>query len=141
MIKFVLTKIRGSFKAKKVIVKSLLVFDFLCRYLLLLKITVKPNPSMTMCLPSPSLTVMFGFGTTRWSIAPFLSAWIFVWMSFNFFHAIKRSCLSTIWTFELLWQISVPHNEIDKVDKGGLDKMTLIEVLATSFYLDTLHAI
>jgi ribosome biogenesis protein BRX1 len=26
------------------------------------------------------------------------------------------------------YQISVPHNEIDKVDKGGLDKMTLIEV-------------
>jgi ribosome biogenesis protein BRX1 len=25
-------------------------------------------------------------------------------------------------------QISVPHNEIDKVDKGGLDKMTLVEV-------------
>ncbi|KAL5668536.1 hypothetical protein ACJX0J_020757, partial [Zea mays] len=25
------------------------------------------------------------------------------------------------------YQISVPHNEIDKVDKGGLDKMTLIE--------------
>ncbi|KAM3226955.1 hypothetical protein ACQJBY_059114 [Aegilops geniculata] len=26
------------------------------------------------------------------------------------------------------YQISVPHNEIDKVDKGGLDKMTLVEV-------------
>ncbi|KAJ4816709.1 hypothetical protein LUZ62_029275 [Rhynchospora pubera] len=26
------------------------------------------------------------------------------------------------------YQISVPHNEMDKVDKGGLDKMTLIEV-------------
>ncbi|AQK72194.1 ribosome biogenesis protein BRX1 homolog 1 isoform X1 [Zea mays] len=26
------------------------------------------------------------------------------------------------------YQISVPHNEIDKVDKGGMDKMTLIEV-------------
>ncbi|KAJ3679740.1 hypothetical protein LUZ60_017751 [Juncus effusus] len=26
------------------------------------------------------------------------------------------------------YQISVPHNETDKVDKGGLDKMTLIEV-------------
>lgn len=25
-------------------------------------------------------------------------------------------------------QISVPHNETDKVDRGGLDKMTLIEV-------------
>jgi hypothetical protein len=25
----------------------------------------------------------------------------------------------------------VPHNEIDKVDKGGLDKMTLIEVKAS----------
>uniref|UniRef100_A0A804NSR5 Brix domain-containing protein n=2 Tax=Zea mays TaxID=4577 RepID=A0A804NSR5_MAIZE len=29
---------------------------------------------------------------------------------------------------EMITQISVPHNEIDKVDKGGLDKMTLIEV-------------
>ncbi|PIA45595.1 hypothetical protein AQUCO_01600066v1 [Aquilegia coerulea] len=26
------------------------------------------------------------------------------------------------------YQISVPHNEIDKVDRGGLDKMTLVEV-------------
>ncbi|PKA53095.1 hypothetical protein AXF42_Ash019003 [Apostasia shenzhenica] len=26
------------------------------------------------------------------------------------------------------YQISVPHNETDKVDRGGLDKMTLIEV-------------
>ncbi|XP_068642714.1 ribosome biogenesis protein BRX1 homolog 2-like [Aristolochia californica] len=26
------------------------------------------------------------------------------------------------------YQISVPHNEADKVDRGGLDKMTLIEV-------------
>uniref|UniRef100_A0A0D9VHQ4 Brix domain-containing protein n=1 Tax=Leersia perrieri TaxID=77586 RepID=A0A0D9VHQ4_9ORYZ len=26
------------------------------------------------------------------------------------------------------YQISVPHNETDKVDKGGLDKMTLVEV-------------
>lgn len=25
-------------------------------------------------------------------------------------------------------QISVPHNETDKVDRGGLDKMTLVEV-------------
>ncbi|KAH7674089.1 Ribosome biogenesis protein BRX1 protein [Dioscorea alata] len=29
---------------------------------------------------------------------------------------------------ELIMQISVPHNEIDKVDRGGLDKMTLVEV-------------
>lgn len=28
-------------------------------------------------------------------------------------------------------QISVPHNEIDKVDRGGLDKMTLVEVYDT----------
>ena len=27
-----------------------------------------------------------------------------------------------------LKQISVPHNESDKVDRGGLDKITLVEV-------------
>lgn len=32
-------------------------------------------------------------------------------------------------------QISVPHNEIDKVDKGGLDKMTLVEVKIESAYI------
>ena len=55
---------------------------------------------------------------------------------------MQSSCLSTIWILEtnLLWQISVPHNEIDKVDKGGLDKMTLIEVIAPSFYMDTLYS-
>ncbi|URD99185.1 ribosome biogenesis protein BRX1 [Musa troglodytarum] len=28
------------------------------------------------------------------------------------------------------YQISVPHNETDKVDRGGLDKMTLVEIRA-----------
>lgn len=53
----------------------------------------------------------------------------------------KVHVFSTIRILEtnLLWQISVPHNEIDKIDKGGLDKMTLIEVIAPSFYMDTLR--
>jgi hypothetical protein len=45
---------------------------YLCRSLLLLKITVKQNHSMTMYLSSPLWMAMFGFETTRWSISPFV---------------------------------------------------------------------
>jgi hypothetical protein len=49
----------------------------------------------------------------------------------------KHHVLAPLNFRNLIWQISVPHNEIDKVDKGGLDKITLIEVIALSFFMDT----
>ncbi|CAH2053634.1 unnamed protein product [Thlaspi arvense] len=40
---------------------------------------------------------------------------------------------------EMLTQISVPHNETDKIARGGLDKMTLVEIFGGSFGGPTLY--
>lgn len=56
----------------------------------------------------------------------FLSLGLFYWSYVSYLKIVGEDMLLSFLNF--LMQMSVPHNESDKVARGGLENMTLVEV-------------
>lgn len=60
------------------------------------------------------------------STISFLSVGLFYWSYVSYLKIVGEDMLLSFLNF--LMQMSVPHNESDKVARGGLENMTLVEV-------------
>lgn len=115
-----------------------LIFIFLLflRYLELQRSTGSLSLTMIMFLFSPLLMITYGSGITR--LVPVLvelcellnsDVRIFFWGGGKLLlSAIVSHGAAILYDSSSSSQITVPHNESDKVARGGLDKMTLVEV-------------
>lgn len=118
-----------------------LIFIFLLflRYLELLRSTGSLSLTMIMFLFSPLLMITYGSGITRLvpvlvELCELLNSDVRIFFGGGgggwklLLSAIVSLGAAILYDSSSSSQITVPHNESDKVARGGLDKMTLVEV-------------